>query len=250
MTALLRAEALKLWTVRSFRLIAAAVLAYPPLALLPAVGAGEDPVVGGDALAQLVRGGSDVLRVAVLLLGIALVTAEHRHGTIVPTMLAVPRRARLVAAKLLAAAAVGAGLGLAVAAVAVATGLAFLASRGVGVEVQAADGLLTAGTVALVGATYAVVGAALGAVVRNQVVAVAGALGWVLAVEGVVPIVLRRPGFRHWLPGGAGDRLLHLVDPVAGTPAAWQALAVLTAVGAALVAAAVAVTRRADVDLR
>ena len=249
MSAALRAEALKLWTIRPPRLIAAAVLAYPALALLPAATAAEDPTFEGDALVQLVRGGSDVLRVAALMLGIALVTAEYRHGTIVPSLLAAQRRARLVAAKLAAAAALAGGLAVATASVAVAAGLGFLAWRDVAVDTTPVDVLLTAGASVLVAVLFGIAGAAVGAVVRSQVAAVAGALVWVLAVEGVVPLVLRRPGLRHWLPGGAADRLLHLADPVAGTPGAWFALVALAGLVAALAAAAVAVTRSAYVNL-
>ena len=247
MTPLLRAEIHKTLTTRSALLLAGAVVAYPALSLLPAVTAAEAPAVDRGTLLQVVRGGADVLAVAVLLLGILAAAGEYRHGTIGPYLLATPQRARLLRAKLGSQAMIGATLGLGVGVVGLVAGGAYLASRDVAVDVLSADVLATVLGVTLVATIYAAIGAAVGALVRNQTAAVAGALVWVLAIENVVPLVLHVPGLKRWLPGGASDRLLHLADSPAGSGNPWTALVLLALLAAGLAAAAVAATRTADI---
>ena len=245
MTPLLRAEIRKTLTTRSVLVLAGAVVAYPALSLLPAVTAAEAPTVDGETLLQVLRGGADVLAVAVLLLGILAAAGEYRHGTIVPYLLVAPRRARFLRAKLGSQAVVGATLALGVSAVALLAGGSYLASRDVPVDVLSTDVLATVVGVTLVATLYAAIGTAVGALVRNQTAAVAGALVWVLAIENVVPLVLHVPGLKRWLPGGASDRLLHLADSSAGNP--WTAVVLLALLAAGLAAAAAAATRTADI---
>ena len=247
MNALLRAEARKVLTTRSTILVAGFALLYPVLSLLPAVFAPREPAVDGSTILDVLRGGAGVLTLAVLVLGILAVAGEHRHGTIVPTLLASPRRGRFVAAKLVSQAALGAILAIAVSVIGLITGTVYLASRDVSVDLLSGDVALTVSAVALVVTLYAVMGAAVGALVRNQTAAVAGALIWVLTVENAIPLGLRNPGLKRWMPGGLGDRLLQAADPVAGTGNAWLALAMFTGVAVLLAGAAFVRTKTADV---
>ncbi|HEX2272505.1 MAG TPA: hypothetical protein VHG90_01360 [Acidimicrobiales bacterium] len=247
MSALLRAEARKTVTTRSFVLIAAAAVVYPALSLLPAVLAPEPPAVDGGTILEVLRGGADVLLVAALMLGILAAAGEYRHGTIVPTLLVDPRRERFVAVKLGAQAALGAVLALAVTAVGLVAGGSYLAGRDVSVDVLSSDVVATVAAVAVVTALYATIGAAVGALVKNQTGAVAGALIWVFTVENAVPIVLRDPGLKRWLPGGAADRLLHLADPSPGMTNPWIALGVLAGLAAVLAGAAVVAIKASDI---
>ena len=52
-----------------------------------------------------------LVQVFSLVLGILIVATEYRHGTITPSLLAIPDRARLIAAKLVAALGAGASSG-------------------------------------------------------------------------------------------------------------------------------------------
>jgi ABC-2 type transport system permease protein len=246
-TPLLRAEIRKTLTTRSVLVLAGTVVAYPALSLLPAVTAAEAPTVDEETLLQVLRGGADVLAIAVLLLGILAAAGEYRHGTIVPYLLVAPRRTRFLRAKLGSQAVVGATLALGVSAVALLAGGSYLASRDVSVDVLSTDVLATVVGVTLVATLYAAIGTAVGALVRNQTAAVAGALVWVLAIENVVPLVLHVPGLKRWLPGGASDRLLHLADSSAGSGNPWTALVLLALLAAGLAAAAAAATRTADI---
>ncbi|HET9443970.1 MAG TPA: ABC transporter permease subunit [Acidimicrobiales bacterium] len=250
MTALVLAEARKLRRTRSLLALPLLAVAYPLVTLAAAAFApeGERATLDAGLLLGALRGVADVARFAALMVGILAVAGEFRHGTIVPALLATPRRARLVAAKLVSQAGTGLVVALAASAVCLATAGPWLAGQGVDVDPLSGDVALV-----VLGATvgvvcYAAIGAALGWLVRNQTAAIAGALVWLLAVEEVIPIVLRRPGLRRWLPGGAATSLLRLGEPAVGAGRAWAALALLLAVTAALAAAAFVAVARADVD--
>lgn len=248
MNALLRAEARKALTTRSALVVAGLAAVYPALALLPAVLASEPPDVEAASLLDLLRGGSDVLTIAALLLGILAVAGEYRHRTIVPTLLATPRRARLVVAKLGFQAAFAVAMAGVATAVGVLAGGAYLSSRGVSLGGAAGDVALTAAAVVIVTALYATLGAALAGLVRNQTAAVTGALLWVFVAENALPLLLRNPGLDRWMPGGAADRLLAVADGAAGTGDAWAALALLAGVALALGGAAVASISSTDIS--
>ncbi|HEU0248074.1 MAG TPA: hypothetical protein VFR38_13405 [Gaiellaceae bacterium] len=116
-----------------------------------------------------------------LLLGMILVTNEFRHGTIARTLLATPRRGRLVAIKLSAGAATGAGLMLITLVVTASTAVVWLGILDVPLELgEATDAALRA----VVGAVLAgILGAAIGGAVHSQVGALVGALVWIFVAE-------------------------------------------------------------------
>jgi ABC-2 type transport system permease protein len=246
MNALLRAEAVKVLTTRSTLIVIGFVILYPALSVLPAILAAQEPAVDGSTILQVLRGGADVLIVAALLLGILAVAGEYRHGTLVPSLL-VSRRGRFLAAKLGSEAALAVILALAVSAVGLITGTAYLATRDVAVDLLLRDVWVTVLAVTAVVTLYAVIGAALGALVKNQTAAVAGALIWVFAVENAIPLLLQNSGLKRWLPGGLSDRLLHVADPLAGAGSAWLALFMFAGVGVVLAGAAVVAIKTADV---
>jgi len=105
---------------------------------------------------------------------------------------------------------------------------------------------LAAGCVVM--AAYGAIGVALGALVRNQIVAVAGALFWMLLFEQV--LIPEFPAFGRWLPFGATSALLQL-DKAWGLdgrllPAAVGGL-VLAGYTAAAAALAIVVTPKRDI---
>lgn len=248
MTALLRAEARKTLTTRSVVVIAGLAAAYPAFALLPALFSPEPPDVDAASLLQLLRGVADVLAIAALLLGILAMAGEFRHSTIVPTLLATPRRARLVTAKLGFQALFAVAMAAVAMVVAVVAGGAYLSNHGVSFDGAAGDLLLTGGAVVVVTVLYAAIGAALAAVVRNQTAVVGGALLWVFVVENALPVVLRDPGLDRWMPSGAADRLLAAADSTAAAGDAWAGLVVLVAITVVLAVAAVVVMKSSDIS--
>ena len=128
-----------------------------------------------------------------LILGIVLVTNEFRHGTIARTLLAAPRRWRLVVTKIVAAATSGTGLEVAALATSLAMAVIWLSALDVPLEgSELADGVARS-FVAVVLA--GVVGAALGGAVHSQVGALVGALVWMFVVEPLCWVLL---GLLDW----------------------------------------------------
>jgi ABC-2 type transport system permease protein len=238
MTRLVHAELLKLWTTRTARIVlalAAAGTAALTVAVLALAGRPGQPALGDDALRQLVGAPSAPLTLAALLLGILGMAGEFRHGTATPTFLVIPRRGRVVAAKLVASALAGLVLALASAAVVLAIALPWLPAKGV--DVPLADPGLAARVAGLAAAVSltAVLGTGLGALLRNQFAAVVAALLlWQGGVEDLVVGVLGRPGLARWLPGGATAAL---TAPGEATLAMWAGALVLAAYGLTLAVA-------------
>ena len=157
------------------------------------------------------------------LFGAIAVAREYGHHTVVPTFLASPRRYRAVLAQLAAVAGVGAvlsviGAGLTVTAVAVAlrtTDYHFLVSTGDVVRVVAASGFA--------GAAGAILGAGIGAVVRNVGGAVTSTV--LVLIIAPPPVVQLVSGSGSWMPG----ILANVVSGTATDVAAPAALAALAA---------------------
>lgn len=147
---------------------------------------GSGSVDRGDQDPALSLGqGASFGTIFVAVIGILIVTNEYRHGTIMTTFLAEPRRERVLLAKLAAAAIAGLAYAVAALAVAAAVALPWLAARGESLRLdgQAAEAV---GRVLLVYALTAVFGAALGAIVQSQVGAIVGYFVWILVVESII----------------------------------------------------------------
>jgi ABC-2 type transport system permease protein len=189
-----------------------------------------------------------LVQIFALVLGILIVATEFRHGTITPSLLAVPDRVRLSLAKLLAAIGAGALLGLVAAGLCAAIIFPILSSRGVesGGSTSEVIELIAGNTAA--SALFAGIGVGLGALIRNQVGAIIGALGWIFLVEPLLGII---PGFsdviQKWFPSGAVNETAGtsgLDDPLGQVAAG----ALLAAYAAAFVVAGIAVVRRRDIS--
>jgi ABC-2 type transport system permease protein len=190
-----------------------------------------------------------LVQIFALVLGILIVATEFRHGTITPSLLAVPDRVRLVLAKLVAALGAGALLGLVAAGLCAAIIIPVLSARDVDViESSTAEVLELIGGNLAASALFAAIGVGLGALIRNQVGAIIGALGWIFLVEPLLGII---PGFddviAKWFPSGAANA-------AAGTASSEDALGqvpaalVLAGYAAAFVAAGIVMVRRRDVS--
>ncbi len=223
MIRLVRVELLKLRTTRLWivllgvgvavvGLIVVAVLASKP-GSDPEARALHDLKTVADVRTLLGIGG--LAGTLALVLGATMTTSEYRYGTAGITYLATPRRSRVLTAKMIAAAPVGALFGLVGGSVPVLVALAWFAAKGNSVPLDHTIPLeiLQIG----LGSLYAaVMGVAVGAVLRNQVAAIVGLLVWVLVVESIVSGLI--PVTAKWFPfsGAAGafssqasDRLFH-----------------------------------------
>jgi ABC-2 type transport system permease protein len=189
-----------------------------------------------------------LVQIFALVLGILIVATEFRHGTITPSLLAVPDRVRLVFAKLLASLGAGALLGVVASALCAVLVFPLLSARDIDTGGSTSDvlELIAGNTVAA--ALFAALGVGLGGLVRNQVGAIIGALGWIFLVEPLLGII---PGFEDvitkWFPSGAANA-------TAGTATSDDALGqvpaglLLAAYAAAFLAAGIVMMRRRDVS--
>jgi ABC-2 type transport system permease protein len=246
MRALIRSEWLKQRSTRTALALFAAMIGLVLLAvllhgLLPA----ED--LGRVEVQLMVLGrGEFVGALFAALLGALSITAEIRHGTIRPTYLFSPRRARVVAAKVFVSVAIGAGFGLVAGAAAVAAGTSALRARGIDLQLDRTDqALLVLGSTAAA-ALWAAIGVGVGALVRHQVPTLVGICAWLLFVEGLLVGDLVGIGdVGRFLPGSAAAAISGQDPDSLLAPAAGLALLVAYAAAAALIG--VFATSRQDV---
>lgn len=213
MTALVRAELLKLRTVRLPLWLLLTTLALVLLGVLATVltagleGAPlqrDDPALLARSVASASGG-----NVVVLVLGILTLTQEFRFGTATPSFLVTPRRSRVLVAKLIAIAVTGLAFALVSAALAVGLSAVLLPLRD-GVVTWDRTVLEVLLGVVLVMVMYGPIGIAVGALVRNQIAAVVGSLAWIFVAEQLLVALLPKVG--RWTPGGASSAVLQLGD--------------------------------------
>jgi ABC-2 type transport system permease protein len=227
MTRIVSSELFKLRTTRTFYAIVAAALA---IVVLISVAAALATKFGGhssdsDNVPSDLLGIGNFAQIFALILGILAVTTEFRHGTITPSLLAVPDRARLTLGKFGASLLVGLGLGILSVGLSTALVLGLLAARDITTHIPSSEVLysLLGGILAIV--LYAGIGVGVGAIVRNQVGAIVGALVWLFVLESLLGII---PTVGDWIgeygPGGAAnalgdstsDRGSHTLDQLPG----------------------------------
>jgi ABC-type transport system involved in multi-copper enzyme maturation permease subunit len=247
MNHLIRAELLKLRTTRMFWANALAALVFVPLSVATSILGAGDPgpaLTTSEGLRNVISAGS-AGSLVILVLGVLVMAGEFRHNTATSTFLVSPRRSHVVLAKLIAASVVGLVLALAASVLTLAVALPWLASKGIDVDVLSGDiaGVLLGGIAATI--LFALVGVGVGSMVRNQTAAVAGAVAWVIVVEGL--LVSFTPDVGRWLPGGASSALSGVAVANGGLLPMWGAALLLTLYGLAFAAAGIRFVLRRDV---
>ena len=165
------------------------------------------------------------------LFGAIAVAREYGHHTVVPTFLTTPRRHRAVLAQLTAVFAAGGVLGFVGAALtAVAVALS-LPTTEFGYLISAGDTTRVLAASAFAGATGAVLGAGIGALIRNTGGAVTGA---VLALIIAPPLLVQLANdAASWIPNTLANVLSGVTDEVS-ISAAIAAIVAWAAVPAAI----------------
>jgi hypothetical protein len=200
--------------LRTTRTVAVLLLVAVGLALLGIVAPGLsdslDELARGDTQRKLIGSAATNAVFFSTFVGLLAVTTEFRYGTIRPTMLFEPRRRIVLAAKLAASALVGVLFAVVCVAVSFGAGLALLAGRDVDVVLTTGSVLaLVFGTLAA-SAFTAMLGAALGALIRNQVAAIGALAAYIVAVEALLFATV--PSVGRLLPGPAANGLAGLPD--------------------------------------
>jgi ABC-2 type transport system permease protein len=247
MTALLRADVIKLRTTRTFIALAGVAIGLGLLLTGLIASLGENSKE--DVLAAVFA--NDTSSFFIMVLAVVGISGEWRHRTITSSLLAAPDRLRFLAAKTVAFSAVGVALSLTISLSVAALGFAILEVRDLPTP-DAADLIELTARSAVLAALLGAFGVGIGAIVRNQVVAVVAILAATFIIEPIVLTVLPEVG-RYgplWAlpmaatgidPEALGLEEAGLLHPTTAT------LALLAWIGAAFAAGAVLMRRR-DVE--
>ena len=188
-----------------------------------------------------------------IILGIMLMAGEFRHGTAVATFLTAPKRGVVVLAKLVVAAIGGILLMLISALASFLAGYLALAQFPDAASPSETLFLNTITASVLGGAVLAVVGVAIGTLVRNQMLAIVGALVYLFIIDPVLLALL--PDAGKWLPTGLITAML-AIDvnaPELGMNTSdylspWLATLVLVGYGVVFAVTAWATSLKRDID--
>lgn len=215
----LRSELRKMRTTRTVALVLLAAVLLTVLGVfIEGSSSRLDELAQQDQQRTLLGAGSVAVFFATLA-GLLVVTSEFRYGTIRPTLLFEPRRRVVLAAKLAAAALAGILFAVICVGVSFGGGLAILAARDVNVALTGADALpLVFGTIAA-SVLGAMLGVAVGTLIRNQVGAIVAVVAYAFLVDALLFAAV--PSVGRYLPGKAGDALAgqpveHLLAPGVG----------------------------------
>ncbi|MFN8077172.1 MAG: ABC transporter permease subunit [Kineosporiaceae bacterium] len=214
-----------------------------------------------QVLRQIYGSGAGFGYLVTLSLGILAMAGEYRHQTITPSLLAVPRRGRLVLAKLGASFLVAAALGACFVLAGAVVGAGVLAVRGYPLGLGA-DGVVRAMLLAVLAcAVWAVFGFGLATLIRNQITALLTAIGAGWLLMPLLGLLLQTfeagKAVAPYLPSYASEAM---VSGSSGSTTVssgglefhylpwWGGALVLAAYGAVLAAAGVSLTMRRDVS--
>jgi hypothetical protein len=189
MTALLRAELLKLRTTRTFLALTAAAVGTSLLitVLVAVLTEPSEEEVLTDVFT------SDTSSLFITILAVIGITGEWRHHTITSALLAAPDRLRFLSAKTVAFAAAGLVLSVLISISITVVGLIILTVRDLPTP-EAGELIEQIARNAVVAALLGAFGVGIGALVRNQVVAVVGLLVLGFAVDPLVAALLPEIG--------------------------------------------------------
>jgi ABC-2 type transport system permease protein len=245
---LLKTELLKLRTTRTFIALTAAAL-FTSLLIVVLVTLLSEPTED-SVLADVFT--SDTSSLFITVLAVIGITGEWRHHTITSSILAMPDRLRFLIAKTLAFAAAGVVLSILISIAIGIVGYAILSARDLPTP-DVGDVLGQFARNVLISGLLAAFGVGIGAIVRNQVVAIVGLLVWSFAVEPAVlalaPEVGRYAPFSA-LPTAIQDipaENVGLPEDVELVSPGVAVLLLLAWIGAAFTAGA-ALLRRRDLD--
>ena len=243
---LARAELRKLATTPAAYVAGGVVVVFTVASVLTSIllaGQQGQPALGTQENVSKTLAVAALGSMTMLVLGILAVAGEYRHRTILGTFLAEPRRGLVLGVKLAVMGAIGLVVGAVQFGLALAIAVPMYAAHGI--HSLPADVTQLWWGAALASGTYAMLGVALGALTRNTVAAVLGALAWVQVVEvgilqGAVPSVAK------WLPTGAAVAVSGSATPVPGLLAPAAAAAVLIGWTAVLTLVATRVSLRRE----
>jgi ABC-2 type transport system permease protein len=247
MTHLIRAELLKLRSIRTFWGTAAAVLALVPLSVAVSMhrGAGDPSLDSGEGFRSVIAAPS-TSGILMVLIGIMIMAGEFRNNTVTSTFLATPNRTRVVGAKLAAASIVGIVLGIVALLLDLAIALPWLSSRHVDLASHGSDlATVVVGGIALT-AIGGLVGVGIGSILTNQTLAITATLIWTLAIENLLASFVS--GIGRWSLGGVASAISGTTATTGSYLPMWAAAVVFAGYGLLFAGAGSRFMLRRDVN--
>jgi ABC-2 type transport system permease protein len=185
--------------------------------------------------------GSGSIFVAVA--GMIGMAGEFRFGQADQTYISTPRRSRVLAAKVIVFGVLGLIFGIIAAIITVGTMMIWFSTKSESLPFDSHSVWLTLAGAIISAMAFGVLGVVIGAVTKNQVVAIVGALAWIVIIE---PIVFQASAeLGKWFPGQAAEALRRV--PVDGLLSMGTGTAVLTAWILLLAGAGIYRTARGDI---
>jgi ABC-2 type transport system permease protein len=207
MSRTLRSEWLKMRSTRILAGMAAALVATVTLAcVVHLLGFGPSRVdERSEQLGIMFDVGITVGLVFALIAGAVSITGEFRYRTIQSVLLKEPHRRRVLDAKSVTQLVIGPAFAITGIGTALVCGVAILNARAIGVKLTVADSVRLLTGAGFGGLMFALIGLALGTVVRSQVPVVVGALLWTLMIESLLRAGV--PTLARFTPGSLARRV-------------------------------------------
>lgn len=218
---LVRSEWIKLWSVRSHQvMLAVAVLVSVGFAVLVAAVIPNDPEQLGPDFSAFTTAlaGVGIATVLVGAVGVLLISGEYRHSTLRVTFVAEPRRTRVLLAKCVVGFLGGLVVGLLAVPLALLVALPILSLRDFEIGVGGFSFWRAAAGAVLLFGLNALVGLALGTILKSSAAAIALFAILNVLVEPIVGLLIG--DWRRFLPFTAAAEVVNpdRVDPGLGWP--------------------------------
>ena len=200
MIRLVNAEFLKLRTTQVWFWLLLAAVAISSLTVIGPIASGN--VHNQFDVAQMF-GNAGAAYIVLFVLGVLGVTTEFRYQTITPTVLLTPSRWSIVTAKMITYAILGVIYSVICVLIQLAIAVPWLSAKNVDYSLSGKGVPHAIAGVFVVLALFGIVGLGVGALVRNQIVAVSVGAIFLLVLENILRAI---PGVRHaypYMPGAA-----------------------------------------------
>lgn len=207
-----RAELVKVRTTRvAPAIIGGLLLLVIGILVLVLSSVSEDDLAGEDGVRTILPLAGSLLYVFTLALGVIGMAGEYRHGMIGHSLLAAPHRWQVVAAKVLVYFLIGLVTALVATSLSFAIAAPWMESKDAGYSFEniLPREIFIGSLVA--GGLFAVIGVGLGALLKDQVLALFVGIGWSLLVDSLVTSLV--PDVGKFLPGAAVSAMVHDDNP-------------------------------------
>jgi ABC-2 type transport system permease protein len=209
MTRLVRAELLKLRTTQVWFWMLLLAVAIGVLAVVATLASND---VKSPADVPLLFANANGAFATAFILGILGITTEFRYQTITPTVLQTPSRWAVVGAKLISYAIIGLGYALVCLAVQLAIALPWLSAENIAFSLSDPDLRRALWGFPVIFLLFALMGIGVGALIRNQIVAMVLGLVFFLALENLLVAIPKVKNAYPYLPAGAMQGVLYPPD--------------------------------------